>query len=117
MENKIELISRHGLKMDVGKLTTGKTWSNEKSGRYVNVTTYFEPLGHVILMLEIKDSPSVHYLSNVAYYGDSLGGFSAKLKESASYDDFLSDLTSRIKELDARMDLEATQHPSSDEQE
>lgn len=106
MESKIELISKQGLKMDIGKLTTGKTWSNEKSGRYINVTTYFEPLGQSILMLEIRASPSVQYLSNVAYYGDSLGGFSAKLKESASYDDFLLDLTSCVKAMDARLDLD-----------
>lgn len=102
--------------MDVGK-PLGPSWSKEEFGTYVNVTTYFEPLEHPILILEIRACNSVAYLSNVAFYGESLGGFSARLKESASYDDFLVDLQICVDAMDAQFDLEVPQIRSYDEQE
>lgn len=114
MENSLEIKSRHGLIMHVGKLIQGSKWSVEQPGTYVNVTTFFEPLAQPILILEINACKSVRYLSNVAYYGLSIGGFSAKLKESTTLDDFIADLMHCIKQDDERRDLDIV--PSHEEQ-
>lgn len=109
MENAIEIKSRYGLKLSVGKPVVGPFWSWEKLGTYVNVTTNFEPLSQAILLLEIRACKSIEYLSNVAYYGDSLGGFSARITEKATFDSFLADLRQCINEDDERRRLDQTE--------
>lgn len=76
MENIIELTSG-SLRCKIGKAMNG----------FVNVATYFRPLNMPILLLELEDSESVEYLSNVAYYGENLGALAVKLKDGKNEDD------------------------------
>lgn len=63
---------------------------------YVNIATHFRPLNAIILLLELDASPSVEYVSNAAYYGDSMGGISVKLKEGKTVEHLIEDLQRAI---------------------
>lgn len=40
----------------------------------VNLFTNFEPLGHPLFLLSLRDSPHVARVANTAYYGHGFGG-------------------------------------------
>jgi len=59
---------------------------------FVNVFTNFAPLSRIIIVLELDESPSVEYISNVANYGDGTGGLSVKLKAGMTEKNLEEDL-------------------------
>jgi len=60
--------------------------SKQRDG-FVNVFTNFKPLDQAVFLLELDGQDIVDYISNVAYYGDSAGGLSVKLKPGVTEKD------------------------------
>lgn len=81
MKNAIK-IERDKYKISIGKPQDG----------YISLITYFKPLDATIFLLELESTESVDYLSNVAYYGEDLGGISIKLNQGKTLEDMVTDI-------------------------
>ena len=89
--SKIELKSRHGLRLEITKLEHG-TNKNGSPVVFANSITYFDPLQHILLLADINSLESVDMVRNVAYYGEGLGGISLVVADGFSFDNLIADL-------------------------
>lgn len=101
MEEKIGII-HNGLRCEVGRIKVSELADSD--GLYINIMTHFEPLSVPTFLLELRTSPSVEYLSNIAFYGQ-LGGIGVKLKHGVTHEQIVRDIKRSFEALEGSKPL------------